>query len=562
MNNIDLIPEVDFDVIKKILSSDEYCKRLVDFDKNTDFFDTYYTKEEYLVSIDCYVYEMIKRMISDYKPNNFVILNRYFNYFVKGRYNSPIEYFSNPVLNNIHMVNLGRYDETALKFLQIRNSSNYLSMLNLIKNYYTDIIVNDLPISFETFSDMFIFFSSGKLDDLDINKSHCDYFFSKLLNTDYIDKKLPVKSFQFYFNRFTQIIAKLNGLSCKCSVSYIPPSDGKICRGLYLTYPNNSLTLNSDMFSDTMKSNFRYFETIFHEIDHCRQATKTKSTYTSLKIAKDTILHMFLGDKYYVDNYDAISIESDAALNGYVESLRYVKSINPEYYNLLVKSAIEEVKSRIKTLHIDQRYVNDLPVHLDQVFNTVLTNEQRKLYISKFPILEYEYFSDGKRKLPIDLLLSVNHLSKNNVPSDSPSIKMCKTLIRRQNLSTDEIVETYRNSCVMLDDYDEEFEKSRFDLLGISIPKKLELIFNASSIYDITNIETEIIKILISNIMILNSQFNNGISSDKINYLNLRIKSDLVILDTIVKKFKSINKFRGVSLDLEKLKESNIKKGI
>lgn len=562
MRDNELIPEVDFSVIKKILSSDKLCQKLLNYEDNKSDFDALYTKDEYLVSIDCYVYEIVKKMSKSFNAQYLPILSRYFNYFVKNRYNSFLEYFSNPVVNNIHLIKNGNYSQEELKFLSDRNSSGYLVMLDCLKKYYENIINNEnYNIDYDTLYDIFIFFSSGKLDYMEIKKKHCDYIFSKLLDSEFINKSFPKSGFEFYFKRFTEIVAKDNKLSCACEMEHIPANSGKVSRAYYIP-PYNKIIINKDFLYDNMEKNLSFFTTIFHELSHCHFFTKRKISYFMLKMTKDMVLREFLGDTYYNDNYRILSVENDAEIRAYIDSLRYFKQINLEYYNSILSSTIKDILNKVNDTKTNIRYSDNQPYYLDQLFEETLTAEQKQFFIKKYPILEFEYYEDGKRKLPIDLLIGRYHLLRNDSNLNEDSIKMCSALLINQMLSVNEILETYSNSSILLDTLDLDFENQRLKLLGDLLVKKLELGLYSLNNDNAKKIQIKIISVFMDNILMINSSFNNNLDKDKINYLNLRLKNDVYILENIIKKFKRFNKNRNIDLDFENLKENNEKKGL
>lgn len=147
------------------------------------------------------------------------------------------------------------------------------------------------------------------------------------------------------------------------------------------------------------------FSTIFHEMQHCIQYHNIKTNnidYQTYCFIKEEILQKY--DKnFYSSNYHEIYMESDARREGTLNSLAFLKSLNPQFIRSIRQRSEdsyikESIYHTIYTAAHKQIQVGNISTDIDISEYLGLLIRNNPQILSEYPILSVEYNLDGSKK--------------------------------------------------------------------------------------------------------------------------------------------------------------------
>ena len=175
--------------------------------------------------------------------------------------------------------------------------------------------------------------------------------------------------------------------------------------------------VNFDSESITDKT-FSAIETVFHECEHANQFIGEHNlSFLNMIIAKDVVLKWYGPEWYYDANYREISFEILARRKEVTETFKFLSYYNPllsdKYYDLMMKQLKEENELLQDTRDPNHKF-NDGDSnfkYLDEFVSETIKKRPDVLEI--YPILGYEFNTDGSKKSLTEIFNSIKGLDKN-----------------------------------------------------------------------------------------------------------------------------------------------------
>ena len=167
---------------------------------------------------------------------------------------------------------------------------------------------------------------------------------------------------------------------------------------------NNEIIINSQNIKDTLNKNIEIFSVFFHELIHEKQEKTIYNTYDyeTFKQVKDELLRSII-DTYYDENYYNISTEVEAFIKGEIMSINYFYKKCKQIPDMEKRK--KEIKEYCTNNKITDRKNNENIYSLEYLFDKIYTKEEIKKVIDIYPILLFEYNSDGTKKSLQELIL-------------------------------------------------------------------------------------------------------------------------------------------------------------
>lgn len=167
---------------------------------------------------------------------------------------------------------------------------------------------------------------------------------------------------------------------------------------------NNEIIINSQNIKDTLNKNIEIFSVFFHELIHAKQEKTIYNTYDyeTFKQVKDELLRSII-DTYYDENYYNISTEVEAFIKGEIMSINYFYKKCKQIPDMEKRK--KEIKEYCTNNKITDRKNDENIYSLEYLFDKIYTKEEIKKVIDIYPILLFEYNSDGTKKSLQELIL-------------------------------------------------------------------------------------------------------------------------------------------------------------
>ena len=167
---------------------------------------------------------------------------------------------------------------------------------------------------------------------------------------------------------------------------------------------NNEIIINARNIKDTLNKNIEIFSVFFHELIHEKQEKTIYNTYDyeTFKKLKDELLRSII-DTYYDENYYNISTEVEAFIKGEIMSINYFYKKSKQIPDMEKRK--KEIREYCTYNKITDRKNNENIYSLEYLFDKIYTKEEIKKVIDIYPILLFEYNSDGTKKSLQELIL-------------------------------------------------------------------------------------------------------------------------------------------------------------
>ena len=368
--------DVNLELIKRIISSDELCDKVNSGDN----------KDVYIEQIKDYVLHLVNESINVNSIMDYV--NRYLNKFVLSKNKEDI--FFDEVLLKCFSLNIK--DSLFLDFL---NKISFLDVKENLNKKYKDYIVNKVIVSKDSIEKMLLFyyyiFPDYVFSSLEVN-----YFTYHLYKFNIsLNKNIMI----FYYKQLALCFSRSKGIN-----TYFVVLDEVVVNDPYYDNVRNKIAIYKKNISNSI--DLSILSDVFFQITYLYILNGINNngpyTYDQLELVKEICLISILGDNYYDINYSHIS-----------------------YSSKLKRQSIGIVKSYFKSLGIDVIMDDDInglisfdnkiddkadkPISVDVLFDLVLKNENPNLIsslVKRYPILGNEY-RNGKKKSLLDLIMDI-----------------------------------------------------------------------------------------------------------------------------------------------------------
>lgn len=235
--------------------------------------------------------------------------------------------------------------------------------------------------------------------------------------------------------------------------SFEPAKDGSY----KITYYNKSI----NSLIKKRKFPVKALRIIFHEVIHAAQhemveirPQKEDKKHYNVETYMITVENMLrdLDENFYDKNYAKLYKENNANKIGLQCALVYLKEYVPKAYKKRNKQKIYE---KINSYDID--YYNEYIEYFDSTENylelmdivTILSIQQNKKILEKYPILKLAYNEDGSRKNIIELLEERNALLENHTKKEVD--ELFKVFIYRNKFDEDIELMAKKESVLLMD---------------------------------------------------------------------------------------------------------------
>lgn len=288
-----------------------------------------------------------------------------------------------------------------------------------------------------------LFYSLGGSSKKILDYVSLDDIIKAIYSNDNLDREMDISTMKAILSQFFNKM-----INYKAYVMFMPPTHFRnvTTHGSNLT-GMNMIYINSKYVNKTPRDNESIFNTFFHEKTHHFQERKIKDAdpdFRLLQIAKELIMYnkLVYGKKYIdsSENYCRLGIECDANLRSIIESISFFNSVNKDFANSKFEIEKSEFKELLDTRNEPER--RDLDTNVIYDVNSMFDNYASKTdlieNIKKYPVLLYEYHSNGEKKSVLELFSEINNLYYQKQKLDEANIDYNKADIMRR-------IRTYRD---------------------------------------------------------------------------------------------------------------------
>lgn len=486
---------INFDLIKRIISSDELCDKV----NSTEYRSTY------LNQIESYVLSLISD-ISNIN-SNMEYINRYLNKFVITN-DSKEDIFFNIVLLKLYNLKIKNSD-----FLSILDSFKFDEVKELLMKKYDQIVINKGEVSESELIRMLSFYCYV-VPDYILPNSYIDFLTYNLVSNDV---SLSYELIVHFYKAFTLSFASSKDLNVifeihSSIVKNDPYYDNR--KNLVVLYNQNI----SDNVNDVILSDIFYQIKYLYLLKSINSSSNKIYSFEQLKLVKEVCLKSILGDEFFDSKYGSISFSNELK-----EQSKYtVKS----YYKKLGLS-LDVIDSVDFSFDEDLSDLDDKAISIDVLFDLILKRENPNLLrglIKSYPILSSEYRNDKKKSL-LTLLLDIykNRKLLNNFNKDlewyksklgkdedlviipkieklndkisvcSSYINVMSSIINNGDMNSSDILRSI-SDLITYDTNDVMIKNDIFSIMNSVIPKKVSRLCRDRSLGYRDNLKKKVIK--------------------------------------------------------------------
>lgn len=379
--------DVNLELIKRIISSDELCDKVNSGD-NSNY---------YKVQIENYVLFLIENNVDA----NIDIINRYIKKFVLGGNNEDI--FFNKVLLKLYNLNIKNSD-----FLDILNSFNFSEMKEILVKKYNEFIINKVNVSNDVLIRMISLYYYTCPNYIFPNY-YVDYFTYYLYSKDIV---LDFELLSYFYKQFALSFSE----SKKVNVSFLVMDD-VIKNDPYYDNNGNKIIIYKNNIGESVDpfilADIFYQITYLYILKSINDTNNKCYSFEQLQLVKEICLITLLGNDYYELNYGNISFSS-------ILKKQSEMTVSNYFGKLGLKVVLK--KSVIDSLVVDNSIDDDKVISVDILFEQTLKRENPNLLsslIRNYPILASEYKNNSKKSL-LTLILDIYNNKKllNNLNKD------------------------------------------------------------------------------------------------------------------------------------------------
>lgn len=451
-----------FDKLKlgKIVLNSDTNKKFLDFKNNQDIFCDG-TENEYYAAL----YDYIKRLIYNSRSTNEMILNKTFisniirilknDVLVQNKlkelvYLELIHYLFvyYDTINIIRLTGCWPYTEeenkdvkkeaitllkTQMKEIEVfLKEIEYDKRVSKLLERFKEQTTMECELSNDDFNDLELIFTTAH----NIPQEYIDLYFRNVMK---YSKRVTIDSLRNAFSSLVRNQASSYGTYCFLDIC--PLKIGTLGSYEYHVITVSDRTFSSFYLNQLVKKR-NIFDTIFHELTHLLQEKlyeKENLPYEYILMIEDYLLSNTLSDKYTTNNYMSLYNEIDARRLGSLKTDEYLRTLGiiPKENTL---RAIERDERKHKK---DTRYYNREEKSVDVLFDEniqevikVLKEEFKIDIFTDYPVLNYLYHKDGRRKTTLELIKEKSRTTSEEVKNLIDEILKNRKL-SKENISKD-----------------------------------------------------------------------------------------------------------------------------
>ena len=370
--------DVNLELIKRIISSDELCDKVNSGDNK------YY----YISQIENYVLFLI----SDNVNANMDLINRYLRKFV---YGNKEDIFFNKVLLKLYSC-----DVKNVEFLNFLDSFSFNEVKELLIKKYNEYIINKSNVPNEVLIRMLSLYCYTCPKYI-FPKNYIDYFvynlYSKNVSLDY-------DLLSYFYKEFALGMSEVKGVN-----SLFLIMDDVVKNDPYYDDVKNKIVLYKHNIGKTIDP--FVFSDIFYQIVHIyilksiNNVNNKVYTFEQLELVKEICLKSIMGNDYYDLNYGDVSFSTYLKKQSKNTTISYFSSLG-------IDISLDKNDTLAVSNIIDDD--TDRAISVDIIFDQTLKNENPNLLnslIHNYPILSSEY-KNNKKKTFLTLLLDIYNNKK------------------------------------------------------------------------------------------------------------------------------------------------------
>ena len=217
---------------------------------------------------------------------------------------------------------------------------------------------------------------------------------------------------------------------------------------------------NSDDPYQKMDYMYEMLDTVFHETEHAIQYSKMESgnevSFATLLFIKERILEKFYPG-FYTQNYSTSIMEIYARIAGSRNSAKFLNAIfrvngsksfiKYDYFSRPIRDQIKVLMDDSLVKEIDGERVNILK-EFDELMKNIFPFYRKNL-ISMYPLLELEYYPNGTKVEPIEMVEQVidilqNPLVPENIHEKSQVYAYLGSYIKTYDMSMEQMNELFQ----------------------------------------------------------------------------------------------------------------------
>lgn len=481
-----------FDKLKlgKIVLDSDTNKKFLDFKNNQDIFCDGNETEYYAA-----LYDYIKRLVYNSRSTNEMILNKSFipnvirilknDILVQNKlkelvYLELIHYLFvyYVTINIIRLTGCWPYSEEENKDVQKEAITLLKTQMKDIEDFLKEIEydkrVSELLERFKEQTTMEHELSNNDFNDLElifttahnIPQEYIDLYFRNVIK---YSKKVTTDSLRNAFSSLVKNQASSYGTYCFLDIC--PLKIGTLGSYEYHVIAVSDRTFSGFYLNQLVRKR-NIFDTIFHELTHLLQEKlyeKENLPYEYILMIEDYLLSNALPDKYTNNNYMSLYNEIDARRLGSLKTDEYLRTLGiiPKENTL---RTIERDERKHKK---DTRYYNKQEKSVDILFDEniheiirVLKEEFKIDIFTDYPVLNYLYHKDGRRKTTLELIKEKNITTREEVK------KLIDEILRNRKLSKENISKDLKELVLDLDISIEEDKSRMIEKLNMLLTTK------------------------------------------------------------------------------------------
>lgn len=469
-----------FDKLKlgKIVLDSETNKKFLDFKNNQDIFCDG-TENEYYAAL----YDYIKRLVYNSRSTNEMILNKTFipnvirilrnDILVQNKlkelvYLELIHYLFvyYDTINIIRLTGCWPYSEEENKDVQKEAITLLKTQMKDIEDFLKEIEydkrVSELLERFKEQTTMEHELSNNDFNDLElifttahnIPQEYIDLYFRNVIK---YSKKVTTDSLRNAFSSLVRNQASSYGTYCFLDIC--PLKIGTLGSYEYHVIAVSDRTFSGFYLNQLVRKR-NIFDTIFHELTHLLQEKlyeKDNLPYEYILMIEDYLLSNALPDKYTNNNYMSLYNEIDARRLGSLKTDEYLRTLGIIPKENTLKAIQKDERKHKKDTRYYEKQEKSVDVLFDENIHEIIRvlKEEFKIDIfTDYPVLNYLYHKDGRRKTTLELI------KEKSRTTDEEIKKLIDEILRNRKLSKENISKDLKE-LVLDSDMSIEEEKTR-----------------------------------------------------------------------------------------------------
>ena len=367
--------DVNFELVKRIISSDELCDKVNSGDN----------KEVYIKQIQNYVLSLLDNVNS-----NIEYINRYLRKFVLQK-NSEEIFFDKVMLR------CSGLDIKDSEYLSILDSMGYNSIKESLLKKYNDYIVNKTKVSSDTLIKMLNFYCYT-CSNLVFENDYVNYFTYYLYS---MEVNLSFEIISYFYKQFALCFSTSKGIN----TSFVILDDFEKTDPYYDNFKKKIVIYRDNIgnvIDPFVLADIFYQITYLYILKGINDSASKIYTFEQLELVKEICLISILGSDYYDVNY------GDVGYSSYLK--KQSLDVVSKYFGALGLN-ISLKKDVINSISVDRNLDSktDKAISVDILFDQIIKKENPNLIstlVRSYPVLGSEY-KGGKKKSLLGLILDI-----------------------------------------------------------------------------------------------------------------------------------------------------------